>query len=38
MVAGDKVEVMQTSGSWVFIKGNGVKGWVAAEYLSSPEP
>lgn len=38
VVAGDKVEVIQTSGSWVFIKGNGVKGWVAAEYLSSPEP
>lgn len=36
--AGDKVEVIQTSGSWVLIKGNGVKGWVAAEYLSSPEP
>ncbi|EGQ96012.1 hypothetical protein B7943_16580 [Vibrio cholerae] len=38
VVAGDKVEVIQTSGSWVLIKGNGAKGWVAAEYLSSPKP
>ncbi|MFB1068306.1 DUF4236 domain-containing protein [Vibrio diabolicus] len=38
LLAGDEVEVIQKSGSWVLIEGNGVKGWVAAEYLSSPEP
>ncbi|WP_238533065.1 DUF4236 domain-containing protein, partial [Vibrio anguillarum] len=38
LVAGDKVKVMQTNGGWVLIEGNGVKGWVASEYLSSPEP
>ncbi|QDF67101.1 DUF4236 domain-containing protein [Shewanella sp. SNU WT4] len=38
LAAGDKVEVIQTNGRWVFIEGNGVKGWVAAEYLSNPEP
>ncbi|EHK9078625.1 DUF4236 domain-containing protein [Vibrio parahaemolyticus] len=38
LVLGDKVEVIQTSGDWVFIECKGVKGWVAAEYLSSLEP
>ncbi|MGP7733598.1 DUF4236 domain-containing protein [Oceanimonas smirnovii] len=38
LVAGDKVEVIKSSGSWVFIEGKGSKGWVAAEYLSNQNP
>ncbi|HIF9161595.1 DUF4236 domain-containing protein [Photobacterium damselae] len=36
LVVGDKVVVLKTNGSWALVEGNGVKGWVASEYLSSP--
>ncbi|HCM0867995.1 TPA: DUF4236 domain-containing protein [Vibrio parahaemolyticus] len=37
LVAGDEVVVLKTNGSWALVEGNGVKGWVASEYLSSPK-
>ncbi|MGR5208316.1 DUF4236 domain-containing protein [Vibrio sp. PNB23_22_7] len=37
LVAGDEVVVLKTNGGWVLVEGNGAKGWVASEYLSSPK-
>ncbi|MGD8113133.1 DUF4236 domain-containing protein [Vibrio sp. TRT 17S01] len=37
LVAGDEVVVLKTNGSWTLVEGDGVKGWVASEYLSSPK-
>lgn len=37
LVAGNEVVVLKTNGSWVLVESNGVKGWVASEYLSSPK-